>query len=318
MWDVETVIKGNEIYLIAGWPGGSKLTRKYNLSSKTWTTLAQLPTTQSFTWGTTAEAIGDSIYLVNPSGQLYRYAIPTNTWSDLPPAGITGTLDLSSVVYNGEMYVIGFRDSTFAKYSPQTGVWTTLAKSFYQVGACAMGIVNDQIYCIGGNLNGGTVAFYNSVIAYNIATNTWRTDSVRISSKRHWMSRAEYRGGLYVLGGIDSLVSSVSTVEQIVPQGTSSAPATNRSQPTEFQLFQNYPNPFNPTTVVRYQLPTATLVQLEVFDVLGRRIASLVHSKQAAGDYAIPFNASNLSSGVYFYRLQAGSFVQTKKMLLVK
>jgi len=89
-------------------------------------------------------------------------------------------------------------------------------------------------------------------------------------------------------------------------------------QPTEYALMQNYPNPFNPTTIIRYQLPTASVVQLEVFDVLGKKVASLVNSKQAAGDYSVLFDASNLSSGVYFYRLQAGSFVQTKKMLFIK
>jgi hypothetical protein len=81
---------------------------------------------------------------------------------------------------------------------------------------------------------------------------------------------------------------------------------------------QNYPNPFNPTTIIRYQLPTASMVQLEVFDVLGKKVASLVNSAQAAGDYSVTFNASNLASGVYFYRLQAGNFVQTKKMLFIK
>jgi hypothetical protein len=89
-------------------------------------------------------------------------------------------------------------------------------------------------------------------------------------------------------------------------------------QPTEYALMQNYPNPFNPTTIIRYQLPTASVVQLEVFDVLGKKVASLVNSKQAAGDYSVLFDASNLSSGVYFYRLQAGNFVQTKKMLFIK
>ncbi len=89
-------------------------------------------------------------------------------------------------------------------------------------------------------------------------------------------------------------------------------------KPTEYALMQNYPNPFNPTTVIRYQLPTASWVRLEVFDVLGKQVASLVNSAQTAGDYSVLFNASTLSSGVYFYRLQAGSFVQTKKMLLIK
>ncbi len=94
--------------------------------------------------------------------------------------------------------------------------------------------------------------------------------------------------------------------------------ASERLSPITFALHQNYPNPFNPTTVIRYQLPTATPVRLEVFDVLGRNVSSLVNARQSAGDYSVSFNAANLSSGVYFYRLQAGDFVQTRKMVLMK
>jgi hypothetical protein len=88
--------------------------------------------------------------------------------------------------------------------------------------------------------------------------------------------------------------------------------------PAKFALEQNYPNPFNPTTAIRYQLPAASDVKLEVYDVLGKKVATLFEGRQEAGIYNFALNASNLSSGVYFYRLQAGSFVQTKKMMLVK
>ncbi len=85
-----------------------------------------------------------------------------------------------------------------------------------------------------------------------------------------------------------------------------------------FELAQNYPNPFNPTTTIRYQIPTAETVSLKVYDVLGKEVATLVNGRQEAGSYTVPFNAARLASGVYFYRLQAGGFVETKKMLLVK
>ncbi len=92
----------------------------------------------------------------------------------------------------------------------------------------------------------------------------------------------------------------------------------NVSLPTKFALMQNYPNPFNPTTTIAYELPTRAKVLLKVYDMLGREVATLVNGEQTAGRYAQPFNASGLSSGVYFYRLQAGNFVETKKMMLVK
>ncbi|MCS7210102.1 MAG: S8 family serine peptidase [Chloroherpetonaceae bacterium] len=88
--------------------------------------------------------------------------------------------------------------------------------------------------------------------------------------------------------------------------------------PRTFELAQNYPNPFNPSTAISYQLPTATNVVLKVYDMLGREVATLVNARQEAGRYQVTFNATNLASGIYFYRLQAGSFVETKKMMLVK
>ncbi len=88
--------------------------------------------------------------------------------------------------------------------------------------------------------------------------------------------------------------------------------------PSVYALSQNYPNPFNPTTMIRYQLPGAGMVKLQVFDMLGRVVATLASERKDAGIYEVPFNASTLSSGTYFYRLQAGSFVETKKMMLVK
>lgn len=88
--------------------------------------------------------------------------------------------------------------------------------------------------------------------------------------------------------------------------------------PDEFALENNYPNPFNPSTVIGYQLPDNSRVQVEVFDVLGKKVATLVNTRQQAGTYEVNFDASNLSSGVYIYRIQAGEFSQTKQMVLIK
>lgn len=88
--------------------------------------------------------------------------------------------------------------------------------------------------------------------------------------------------------------------------------------PEEFTLSNNYPNPFNPTTVISYQLPEASQVTLKVFDMLGREVAILVDGRISAGQHEVQFDASNHSSGLYLYKLQAGEFVQTKKMMLIK
>ena len=88
--------------------------------------------------------------------------------------------------------------------------------------------------------------------------------------------------------------------------------------PDEFIIYQNYPNPFNPTTTFSFSLPSRSFVTLKVFDVLGKEVATIISEEMVAGNYSRQWNAANLPSGVYFYRLQAGSFTQTKKLILLK
>ncbi|MDP2208910.1 MAG: choice-of-anchor J domain-containing protein [Bacteroidota bacterium] len=88
--------------------------------------------------------------------------------------------------------------------------------------------------------------------------------------------------------------------------------------PASFDLKQNYPNPFNPTTKIEYDIPTKAFVKMKVFDVLGKQVAEIVNQENEPGRYSVVFDASRLSSGIYFYQLQAGSFVSTKKLLLVR
>jgi hypothetical protein len=88
--------------------------------------------------------------------------------------------------------------------------------------------------------------------------------------------------------------------------------------PLEFILYQNYPNPFNPTTQLKFDLKDNGFVKLVVYDILGREVKILVNEDRHAGRYEVGFNAQNLSSGIYFYKLQAGNYVMTKKLLLLK
>lgn len=101
------------------------------------------------------------------------------------------------------------------------------------------------------------------------------------------------------------------TVQMLVSQNISDIPKN-------YGISQNYPNPFNPTTVINYQLPVSSVVTLKVYDILGREIATLVNAKITAGYHSASFNGEHLSSGIYFYRLQADSYIQTKKLILLK
>lgn len=92
----------------------------------------------------------------------------------------------------------------------------------------------------------------------------------------------------------------------------------NGTSPEIFSLEQNYPNPFNPVTTIRYSIPESGFVSLKVYDVLGREAAALVSEEKSPGVYEVQFDGSSIASGVYYYRLSAGSFTQTKKLMLVK
>jgi len=316
MWGVTSVLVGDYVYLLGAWPSGPELNRRYNLNTSEWVYLASSPNTYH-TWGITAEVFNGVIYLFNPDGECFAYNIATDIWSNRTFNTASGTRDLSSIFYQNEIYIIGWDDSTFYKYNPTTDQWTRLANSLYQVGACAMGIINNLIYFVGGNSGGSHGAEYNTILRYDITTNSWALDVQLLSSKRHWMATAEYKGGLYVVGGIDSVAQAVNIVEEIVPQGTAGVNDESET-PKEFSLAQNYPNPFNPITTFRYSIPTESKVIINVYDMLGNEIETLINEEKSAGTYEITWYAENLPSGVYFYQLKAGSFTESKKMILMK
>ncbi len=122
-----------------------------------------------------------------------------------------------------------------------------------------------------------------------------------------WKVSGSDSGGTSGWSQVWSFSTSLTTVEE-----------AGGPVPRNFALAQNYPNPFNPTTVVRSQLPVASFVRLNVYDALGREIATLVNEQREAGSYQDSFNGAGLASGVYYYRLTAGSFVQLRKMVLIR
>ncbi|MBK7866939.1 MAG: T9SS type A sorting domain-containing protein [Ignavibacteriales bacterium] len=90
------------------------------------------------------------------------------------------------------------------------------------------------------------------------------------------------------------------------------------SVPVEFNLSQNYPNPFNPSTVIRFAIPAENLVTLNIYSITGELVASLLNEVKTAGEYEVSFDATSLPTGVYIYKINAGSFSSVKKMMLVK
>jgi len=116
----------------------------------------------------------------------------------------------------------------------------------------------------------------------------------------------EIRGDIFAIDGINN--GGPDGVREITNTGTARL----------FKLEQNYPNPFNPSTTIRFAIPASGVATLKVYDILGKEVATLINESYNAGTYEVKFNASQLSSGMYFYQLKSGNFVQTKKLLLLK
>jgi hypothetical protein len=91
-----------------------------------------------------------------------------------------------------------------------------------------------------------------------------------------------------------------------------------KSIPNEYKLEHNYPNPFNPSTTIRFSIPERSFVSLKVYDILGNEVTTLVNKDMETGNYETKFNADNYSSGIYIYKISAGNFINTRKMILVK
>ena len=131
--------------------------------------------------------------------------------------------------------------------------------------------------------------------------------SISVSGPNLIVAFAVTSGRLYSYGVFSRPLSEITGIR-----------GSNSQMPTKDRLAQNYPNPFNPTTTISYNLAKKTLARLVVFDILGREIATLVDEQKEAGSYSVEWNASHISSGVYFYRLQTGSSIETKKLVVLK
>jgi photosystem II stability/assembly factor-like uncharacterized protein len=137
----------------------------------------------------------------------------------------------------------------------------------------------------------------------------WITQSVESSVLKSIYFIDEYNG--WIVG--DSGVVFHTTTGGVV-----SVEGETNSIPNNFNLTQNYPNPFNPSTKIKYSIPQTSNVLIKVFDILSNEIETLVNDEKQTGTYELTWNATNLPSGVYFYRLKAGDFVETKKMVLLR
>jgi uncharacterized protein (DUF1501 family) len=139
--------------------------------------------------------------------------------------------------------------------------------------------------------------------------------SVYTSILKDWFGATQTELNVAITGTINPVNRIPASV---IKPGAVAGVDGGASVPKDYSLRQNYPNPFNPTTVIRYELPRGANVTLEVYNTSGQKVAVLVNAEQSPGTHEVTFNAHGLASGAYFYRLQAGEYLETRKMLLLR
>ena len=266
--------------------------------------------------------------------ELQKASSSSGPWSTLSNS-ITDTIYQIDNAELGSYYyqVRANRDSIWWDYSLVKKIQLgTEREVTFQVDMTYTPISNGDTLVIRGNL---------PPLAGNINSSSMvRLDSSNIY-KLHLNFDYDYVGQLivyrYFIQSADELIPEgknrehvlTSEASQIIPavyfDDVVGVEDVENNAPNNFRLEQNYPNPFNPSTIIRYSIPVETLratstanVVLKVYDILGTEVSTLVNKEQSAGNYSIKFNANNLPTGVYFYQISAGQFIETKKMILIK
>ena len=170
----------------------------------------------------------------------------------------------------------------------------------------------DVLSASGSGATGNKIAWYENDGNENFNSHTITTNVNR--------GRSVFAVDVDGDGDIDVLSASrndhkIAWYENLTPVGIKSG---SNEIPIDFSLGNNYPNPFNPNTRVAYSIPQTSFVTIKLYDVLGNEIAALVNEEKSAGSYEVEFGGSELTSGVYFYTLRAGTFIETKKMIFMK
>ncbi|MBU1114913.1 MAG: T9SS type A sorting domain-containing protein, partial [Bacteroidetes bacterium] len=172
----------------------------------------------------------------------------------------------------------------------------------------------------GANINGTTT--WSTIATVSGGTTSYTDNDFLIAASKSTGSIVMYDVKAYYSPDQTESVNEAITVygNTSVVEKTANTDSTSTELPAinEYALNSNYPNPFNPTTQISYQLPENSFVNLVVYNSLGQKVAELVNQNQSSGKYTVKFNAANLPSGVYIYKLQTDNFSDVKKMLLTK
>ncbi len=264
-------------------------------------------------------------------GMLYQTYSNDSTYPARPDS-ITFTEPIPSVGPDADR----FRDTTTGNVQDASDLGKTITT--FTPHRSVDGIVFDRDSILAGDLCGGAfvVSFSNNSLITALGDTSMDLLHISLTKKdsNYTAKITRLISGFNSPLGIEMLGNKLYVVEtglQYPPnpspklweitlpeKGTTGIRTDKNEIPASYKLEQNFPNPFNPSTTIKYSVHKEGLVKIILYDVLGREVTSLVNEVKPVGNYEVNFNASNLTSGVYFYRMQAGNFVQAKKMILMK
>lgn len=286
-----------------------------------------------------SNSISGSVFsdLENYGIGVYIYAIPLDggNWIETK-SGMNGFFSIPNLK-NGEYILLFYKEGFLSEYYQNTVEWEKAAvinltggqrvdnismvlypldqyggevKGKVSTGSAApiSGTLISAVNSSGETVSAG-ISTYNGTYMIPYLQN----GSYKITASKIGYSTEDYFSNVLIDLNSNPNVGGVNFI--IVPTGVEEL---ENGVPKFYNLSQNFPNPFNPSTTIKFQIPKDGFVTLKIYDVLGKEIATLVNEEEASGNYKVDFNASQLSSGIYFYRIQAGEFSQTKKMILLR
>jgi hypothetical protein len=342
----DLVVCRNKIYYIGGGntaiATGTAETFVYDVSTGVWSTLADIPTPVT---GNVAECYRDSlIYCMMGGWNTYEtliqvYNVNTNTWAQATQISSgNGRRSFAGGILGNKLFVCAGFSSSFRNdfwvgtINPANHLqitWqqrTNISVPTSRPGGTA---IMGKFYVIMGEISGG--AGNDSVAIWDTTTSAWtyrdgkpiRTNNLYGSISAS-ITYCNNRPGVKIWcagGSIQGQTTRPLDVFADTCLLNCTGPLTGiegNSTPVQYRLMQNYPNPFNPQTRIMYEIPTSEKVRITISDLLGREVAELSNELMNAGSHQVVFDGTGFASGVYFYKIEAGSFVDTKKMVLIK
>lgn len=284
----------NRIY---GLPYGTGLYRSTNLGT-TWVKLDNgFYNNAVFGFAIDKE---NNLYAGTDLGYIYKSTNDGSSWNKVFQSTVTNSgiaeIDISSegIIYASNIYE-GILRSTDNGLTWQVAYHDNTIQGKYPLKVNK----NDEIYA----------ANYNTIFKSTDKGDTWKdvTDNLKYTTIENIVLDKE--GIMYFATDESVWIETPDSVVNISESNTI---------PSIYSLEQNYPNPFNPATTIKYNIPTTANVSIKIFNSLGQEVQTLVNEIKSAGSYEVVFNASLLTSGVYFYRIQSGSFIETRKMILLR